>query len=193
MEMNSNGANKLAERILDDARADAGRVLDDAKAGAQALRSEAQARMEAYSADCAARREAAVAALVDSGKTRASLDGRKAALQKKRLVIDEAFRRAYEGLCALDADARGAICRRLLEAEAAGGETIVPAAADRAAIAAMLGSLPVQGLRLSEQDAPIDGGFLLVGRSYEKDCSFRAILGQLRDNEETNVADLLFG
>ena len=95
MEMNSNGANKLAERILDDARADAGRVLDDAKAGAQALRSEAQARMEAYSADCAARREAAAAALVDSGKTRASLDGRKAALQKKRLVIDEAFRRAY--------------------------------------------------------------------------------------------------
>ena len=32
-----------------------------------------------------------------------------------------------------------------------------------------------------------------VGRSYEKDCSFRAILGMLRDSEETNVAGLLFG
>lgn len=193
MEMNSNGANKLAERILDDARADAGRVLDDAKAGAQALRSEAQARMEAYSADCAAKREAAAAALIDGSRTRASLDARKATLQKKRLVIDEAFVRAYDGLCALDTAARGAICRRLLEAEAAGEETVIPARADRAAIAAMLGELSVSGLHLSEEDAPIDGGFLLVGRSYEKDCSFRAILGQLRDNEETNVAELLFG
>ena len=45
----------------------------------------------------------------------------------------------------------------------------------------------------SDTDAAIDGGFLLVGRSYEKDCSFRAILGMLRDSEETNVAGLLFG
>lgn len=47
-------------------------------------------------------------------------------------------------------------------------------------------------LTLSDQDAPFDGGFLLVGRGYEKDCSFRAVLSALRDAEETAVANLLF-
>lgn len=193
MEMNSNGANKLAERILSDARADAERTLSEARASADALRRESEARLQALSADYAAKREAAANALVEGSRTRASLDARKAALAKKRAVIDEAFVRAYQDMCALDVTARGAICRRILEAEAEGGETVVPAAADRDTIAAILRELPDAGLQLSDTDAAIDGGFLLVGRSYEKDCSFRAILGMLRDSEETNVAGLLFG
>lgn len=193
METNMNGANKLAERILGDARADAGRTLSEARLSAEALKREAETRMQALSADYAAKREAAAAALIDGSRTRASLDARKAALAKKRVVIDEAFARAYADMCSLDTAARSAICRRMLVAEAEGGETVVPAAADRDAIAAMLKELPVSGLQLSDADAPIDGGFLLVGRSYEKDCSFRAILGLLRDSEETNVAGLLFG
>lgn len=193
METNNNGANKLAERILGDARSDAEQVLAEARTAADTLRNEADARMKAISADFAAKRETAAAAVIDGSRTRASLDARKAALLKKRAVIDEAFDKAYADMCALDGAARSAICRRLLETEAEGGETVVPAAADRDAIRAMLAELSARELHLSDADAPIDGGFLLVGRSFEKDCSFRAILSMLRDSEETNVAGLLFG
>ena len=36
------------------------------------------------------------------------------------------------------------------------------------------------------------GGFLLVGPSYEKDCSLDAFMAELRLREETNVARILF-
>lgn len=193
METNVNGANKLAERIVSDARADAEQTLSEARMSVDTLKREAEARMQALSADHEAKRQAAVASVIDGSKTRASLDARKAALAKKRAVIDDAFSQAYANMCALDASARGAICRRMLSSEAEGGETVVPAATDRIAIAAILAELPIANLTLSDVDAPIDGGFLLVGRGYEKDCSFKAILSQLRDNEETNVAGILFG
>ena len=80
----------------------------------------------------------------------------------------------------------------MLAAEAEGGETVLPAKADRQQIAAILSTMNSVDLTLSDQDAPFDGGFLLVGRGYEKDCSFRAVLSALRDAEETAVANLLF-
>lgn len=145
METNMNGANKLAERILSDARADAERTLSEARASADALRRESEARLQALSADYAAKREAAANALVEGSRTRASLDARKAALAKKRAVIDEAFVRAYQDMCALDVTARGAICRRMLEAEAEGGETVVPARRTATRSRPFSGSCPMPG------------------------------------------------
>ena len=47
-------------------------------------------------------------------------------------------------------------------------------------------------LTLSDQDAPCEGGFLLLGGSYEKDCSLNALMAELRLKEETNAARILF-
>ena len=47
-------------------------------------------------------------------------------------------------------------------------------------------------LTLSDQDAPCEGGFLLRGGSYEKDCSLNALMAELRLKEETNAARILF-
>ena len=138
------------------------------------------------------KRETAVQSVLDGSRTRASIDGKKAALGKKRALIDVVFARSYDALCALDENKRGEICKRLLAAEAEGGEIVLPAKADRQQIAAILATMNSVDLTLSEQDAPFDGGFLLVGRGYEKDCSFRAVLSALRDAEETAVANLLF-
>ena len=37
-----------------------------------------------------------------------------------------------------------------------------------------------------------EGGFLLRGGSYEKDCSLNALMAELRLKEETNAARILF-
>ena len=108
------------------------------------------------------------------------------------MLIDSVFDRAYEALCALNPQRRSELCASLLRAETESGETIIPAAADRAVIEKILSDMNRYDLTLSDENAPIDGGFLLVGKSYEKDCSFHAILDELRDKEETAVSKLLF-
>ena len=62
---------------------------------------------------------------------------------------------------------------------------------DRELIAKLLPQVPV-ALTLSAEDAPCEGGFLLMGGSYEKDCSLNALMAELRLSEETNAARILF-
>lgn len=189
---NQSGTNKLTQRILDDAQADARRTADEAARTVERLRAENEAAVAKMRAGYEKSRESAVAGVIDGCRTRASIEGRKAALQRKREIIDEVFSRAYEALLALDGASRGTICRRLLLDEAAGGEIVLPAAADRQAIAACIAEGVLPGVKLSEQDAPYAGGFRLVGDGYEKDCSFASLIRELRDKEETAVARLLF-
>lgn len=192
MEMNKTGTNKLVERILTDARSAAEQTLSEANATAMTLSADNVQKLNAMRQDFEQKRETAVQSVLDGSRTRASIDGKKAALGKKRALIDVVFARSYDALCALDENKRGEICKRLLAAEAEGGEIVLPAKADRQQIAAILATMNSVDLTLSEQDAPFDGGLLLVGRGYEKDCSFRAVLSALRDAEETAVANLLF-
>ena len=109
----------------------------------------------------------------------------------RRRILDEAFAAATKELNALTGQRREAILLRLLTAEAAEGDKVLPAKQDRALIEKLLTKVPVK-LTLSEEDAPCEGGFLLLGGSYEKDCSLNALMAELRLNEETNAARILF-
>ncbi|MDO4573012.1 MAG: hypothetical protein Q4C13_06550, partial [Clostridia bacterium] len=136
------GAKKLAERILEDARADARLSAEETAKSVEAIRRESGAAIDRKRAEHEKKRAVAVSGVIDGCRTRASIEGRKAALAKKRAVIDEAFGGAYAALLALDAGVRDSICRRLLLSEAEGGESVQPAAADRAAIAACIAENP---------------------------------------------------
>jgi V/A-type H+/Na+-transporting ATPase subunit E len=186
------GTNKLAERIISDAEAEAQKTRTEANAAAEQIRAENERAVKALRASNAMKRESAVKSRVAGFQTRAALDGRKSALSKKRAVIDEAFQSAYRSLLRLDETRRARICEQLLLAEAEGGETVVPAKADRKGIERVLAGLKDKNLTLSSQDAPIEGGFLLLSKSYEKDCSFRSLMNEARQNEETSVAKMLF-
>ncbi len=186
-----NGVNKLAARIVSDAQQDALRIGKETADAISAIQKDNDCAVRALQADYAQKREAAVKSVLDGSKTRAALDGRKETLAKKRAVIDATFEQAYQKLLALSAGERGNICLAVLRREAEGGELLKPSAADRDAIAALLPAFGRQ-VTLSNADAPIDGGFLLIAKSYEKDCSFRSILDELRQAEETNVAKMLF-
>jgi vacuolar-type H+-ATPase subunit E/Vma4 len=186
------GTNKLAERIIGDAEAEAQRTRAEANAAAEQIRAENERAVKALRASYSIKRDALVASRKAGFLTRAALDGRKSALTKKRTIIDEAFQSAYEALLKLDEAQRARICEQLLRAEAEGGETVVPAKADRKGIERVLAGMKEKRLTLSEKDAPVDGGFLLLSGSYEKDCSFRSLLNEARQNEETSVAKMLF-
>lgn len=186
------GANKLAARILDDAHADAAAQAEEAGKRISAIQASSERTLAERAEAFAQKRREAVSSVLDGCRTRAALDGRKSTLARKRAVIDAAFARAYEALCELDAASRGEICKDMLLGEAEEGDTVVPAKADRAALERLTSLITDRKLTISSEDAPFDGGFLLVSAGYEKDCSFASLLSQLRDAEEPNVARLLF-
>ena len=95
-------------------------------------------------------------------------------------------------MLSLDTEKRKSICKSMLLSQAEGGETVLPAAQDRAAVAALIAAMPDKKLTLASGTAAIDGGFILLGDGYEKDCSFRSLLSTIRDAEETAVYQLLF-
>jgi vacuolar-type H+-ATPase subunit E/Vma4 len=186
------GTNKLAERIVGEAEADARAMREEAEAAAREIQQMSDKAVSARRAELTSQSEAAKKSLISGYQTRATLDGKKDALRKKRAVIDSAFARAYEAVLSLDPEKRKQICAHMLETQTEGGETVVPAPKDRNALAALVAALPQKRLLLSIDDAKIDGGFILLGEGYEKDCSFRSLLSVVHDAEETAIYQLLF-
>lgn len=75
-----------------------------------------------------------------------------------------------------------------------GGETLRPAKPDRARLASLIEkqnpSLP-RPVELGE-DIEAGGGFRLLGRGYETDCTFEAMLRDFRERRESEAARVLF-
>lgn len=193
MEQGINGnADRLAGRILGDARADADRTLAEARSSADALKAAYEKQMLELSADFQKKRDDAVRGVLEGAKTRAFIDGRKAALAEKRAVIEKAFALASRRLSELSSAERKAVIQSVLLRETEGGETVVPAAIDRALVGRIVSELSERRLSLSSEDAPFQYGCIVRGNGYEKDCSFLSILNEARGHHETDVAKLLF-
>ena len=135
----------------------------------------------------------------EKSRTNAALDSRKYALKVKRALIDEAFALAAERMEQKSDAERSALIKALLIREAEGGETIIPAARDEANVKSVLAeanaALAESGrapLTIAPADADITGGFILKAAGYEKNCSFAAVLREVRAAEESAVAQILF-
>ena len=191
MENPGNRADKLIGRILAEAEADASAARDKAAESCRAVAADCEKRIAEGAQAAAAARDAAVKGVLDGARTRAELDGRKETLSVRRRMLDEAFAAAAKELNALDGPRREAILLSLLRKEAAQGDVVLPAKRDRDLIKRLLPQASV-ALTLSDEDAPFEGGFLLNGGSYEKDCSLNALMAELRLAEETNAARILF-
>ena len=191
MENPGNRADKLIGRILGEAEADASAARDKAAESCRAVMADCEKKIAERASIAAAGRDTAVKGVLDGARTRAELDGRKETLGVRRRILDEAFDAAAKELNALTGPRREKILLSLLTREAAAGDTVLPAKQDRALIARLLKEVPA-ALTLSDEDAPCEGGFLLLGGSYEKDCSLNALMAELRLKEETNAARILF-
>jgi len=189
--MEKESAVNLIDRIIADAKDAAAKVLADAEASCNGIRESQNAEIarknERFDMDAARQSEI----ILNGCRTRAELDGRKETLRAKRALLDSVFAQAYAKLLELPTEKREAIYRAILLKEAKENDTVAPAAADRDAVKAAVKALPF-AVRVDDRDAETEAGFILYGDGYEKDCSMKAILRELRDAEETNVAKILF-
>lgn len=194
------GADRLLQRIMDDAASAAADVAKAAQTEIEKIKELADKDAAAAGEESAAATEKAKADILERSRTNAELDSRKYALQAKRDLVESAFKAAYEGLCALGGKERDDILSSMAEREALGGEKLIPAKADAENMKRLLegvnGALKAKGaapLTLGEATDNIGGGFLLQGEGYEKNCSFEAMLRDVRETEESQVAQILFG
>jgi len=94
----NNGAQKLIDRILDDARAEAEVIAKQSQAEAQAIRERAKRDEAEIFNEAAARIERMRKEVLERHRTNAELDSRKYMLAKKRDIIEKAYTSALEQL-----------------------------------------------------------------------------------------------
>lgn len=189
--MGNESAVNLIDRITADAKEAAAKVLADAEASCSSIRETTDAEIRRRAEQSERERAAQTKAVIDGYKTRAELDGKKEALRDKRTLLDDVFAETYRKLIELPTQQREKLFLSILKTEAKENDVVAPAKADREAVTRAAKQLPFW-VQISERDADAEAGFVLYGGSYEKDCSMKAILRELRDAEETNVAKILF-
>ena len=189
--MGNESAVNLIDRIIADAQNAAAKVLADAEASCNSIRESTEAEIARRAEQSEKERAQQTKAVIDGYKTRAELDGKKDALRDKRTLLDDVFREAYRKLLDLPQEKRETLFLSILKTEAKPHDVIAPAKADRDAVTRAAAKLPF-AINIDSRDADVEAGFILYGGSYEKDCSMKAVLRELRDAEETNVAKILF-
>jgi vacuolar-type H+-ATPase subunit E/Vma4 len=188
----------LARRILDEACRDAEETKRRASDECEEITSLAKKEKAQKEWQAARQREKAINAILERSRTNAELEARKEALFVRRELLNGVFSAAYDKLCALPEKERAGICKKILLREAGGGEKVMPGFRDAGALSGVVEevsrALEAQGKKplVFDRTADIEYGFILAGASFEKDCSFRALIDEARALE-SGVADILFG
>ncbi len=196
------GADRIIQRVLDDAQARAESIKAEAAEKAEAIEAEANEKAKKKKDQIIeqARKSAA------EQKSRiigvAELEARKKLLTAKQEMIGKAFQKALDDLTGLDNREYLTVIRNLLlEMVDTGSEAVIFNEHDKARITddfwqEVNKALADQGkkgeLKLSEETRPIKGGFILQRGGLEMNCSFESLLMGKRDELEYEVAELLF-
>ena len=195
-------ANKILEKIQQDAAAEAAVIIDEAKKKAQAnadkIISAAKVKVEEIRAQAkadaeeAARRQVLIAELLS----------RKNSLNSQRAVIEDAFKQAADELNNLPKAKWEALITDIVmrAAESGSEELVVPEADAKKYTDGFLDRLnkalkdagKAGNLTLAKESGAFDGGLLLRGKNSDYDGSFPTLLSQVRTGVERKVAAMLF-
>lgn len=184
-------ADNLIERILSEARDTAAHILAEAEKQCNDIRSEQEKRIAQNAESLSKTRAIQVKEILDGAETRARLEGQKEALADKRDLLDKAFASAYEALCNQSSEELSQLFASVLKKEAEKGDMVLAAERDKATVEKAV-KMSGADVIMEDECVSCERGFILRGKSYEKNCSLKAVLDVLRDTEETKVAEILF-
>lgn len=193
------GLDKIIEQIRQDAQQTVDRNLQEAKNTAKEILAEGKrrARQQAEEIEEKSRQEAED--LTDRLQSAAQLEYRKRLLNAKQSLIGEVIEEAKQSLYRLPDQEYFDLLARMVQAYALGqpGELKL-SQNDRKRMPADFEKCIASGLaaggslRLSQQTADIDGGFVLVYGGIEENCSFEAMFESSKEKLQDRVQALLF-
>lgn len=188
-----NGADKIVENILSEARQSAAQTVADAEKQADGIVKAAvdEAESKALEKMIKARKEAAETG--ERALSAANLEARKRTLAAKREIIDEVFDRVELELSAMNKDEYVSMLARLASSDEGGG-TLVFSEKDFNLRSDVAKQLDNSRFTVSDDTAEgLNNGFMLVSGAVETNYSISALVGQLRQSLERPVAEVLFG
>ena len=192
-----NGLEKIVARMEADTQAACDALAASAAENAAAILRDCQAQADAAAQDSAQRAAAQAAAHLEHLNGSSQLACRQRVLAAKQQLIDEAFARTAQALTALPQAAYVDLLASLAAENGSGDEELLLSKTDRDAVGAAVvekanAKKPGAAFRLSEETRDTGGGLVLRRGRVELNCSFTEKLRQLRQEESSSVAKLLF-
>lgn len=192
-----NGLDKIIARMEADTRVECDALAANAAGNADAILRDYQAQADAVARDSAQRTETQAAEHLEHLNGSSQLVCRQRVLAAKQQLIDEAFARAAQALTALPQADYIDLLASLAAENGSGDEELLLSKTDRdtvgaAVVEAANAKKPGAAFRLSEETRDTGGGLVLRRGRVELNCSFTEKLRQLRQEESSAVAQLLF-
>ena len=195
--MPMNGIEKIAGRIISDARAEADAVRQEAEFSANEIRRQARQDADSLKAQLIQEGSTEAEALYARLVAAADTDAKKAALAVKQELLGSAFALAVDKLRALpDRDYIRLLASLADKASETGQEQLILNADDRdkygEAIVTQANAISGKSLTLSEETRPIVGGLILSQGRIEVNCTLDALAAQSRTELSAEAAKRLF-
>lgn len=192
-----NGLEKIVARMEADTQAACDALAASAAENAAAILRDCQAQADAVTRDSAQRAEAQAAEHLEHLNGSSQLACRQRVLAAKQQLIDEAFARTAQALAALPQADYIDLLAALAAENGSGDEELLLSAHDRETVGAAVvdaanAKRPGAAFRLSDETRDTGGGLVLRRDRVELNCSFTEKLRQLRQEESSAVAQLLF-
>ena len=192
-----NGLDKIIARMESDIRAECDALAANAAENAAAIRRDYQAQADAAARDSAQRAQTQAAGHLEHLNGSSQLACRQRVLAAKQQLIDEAFSRTAQALAALPQADYIDLLAALAAENGSGDEELLLSARDREAVGAAVvdaanARKPGASFHLSGETRDTGGGLVLRRGRVELNCSFTEKLRQLRQEESSAVARLLF-
>ena len=188
------GLEKILEHIKSEATDTADEMLRKAKAEAEKI-VEAEKKDAAFRADQIKKQsELDVTAANSRIQSAGDLKEKRMILEAKQKEIDDVFTATMDYLANLDDAAYFEIIERMIPRYSDGIEgTIRFNAKDLARVPESTKKVAKDNLlTLSDEPAEIDGGFILVYRNIEENCSFDALISASREDLQDKIGQILF-
>lgn len=190
------GQQKIIDKILSDAKHDAGEMLSEALKKAEALVAAKQAEADAeYDLSVEEARKAGEE-VVRRRLTVADLEVKKLLLSAKKQAVDEAFEESLKKLLALPKEEYAALVGSMIASAADDGDVVVISENDKnvltKAVFDKISAKIGKKLTLSDTFGNFKGGVMLLGKGVDKNLTFESELALLRDEVEPEVAKIMF-
>jgi V/A-type H+-transporting ATPase subunit E len=186
----------IKAKIEADARAEAGEILAAAQAHVDAIKRETEEEIRRMADLQKARLEKETPEILRRREIVAKLDVNKEDLSARRGLIDEAFEATKAKMAGMDGNAVKRFAEALLDqAVETKDETLVVGRGEKNLDAGWLKAYNEKSgsnLKISEEKAPIIGGFILRRGLVDVNCSWEMLIRTAREELEAETVKRLF-
>ncbi|MCI2430809.1 V-type ATP synthase subunit E [Candidatus Acetothermia bacterium] len=195
-------AEKIVEKILSEARAEAQSILEKARAQTQEIRQQAQTEAQRQAEQILTQAREEAQSRRRAQLSQAQLAARNAVLNARRTALTQVFTEAETRLQQMPADDyRAWLLQMIPQAAQRGDEELILSTSDRQALEEAflrelnekLSQMGKRGqMKFSSETRELGRGFVLKGTNSETNMTLTMLLKQAQEELEMDVARLLF-